>query len=133
LSYATLANLPVINGIYTAILPGMAYVIFGTSMHLGLGPVALVSILTGQLVIQYGIDYVKDPQEAVDFAGECALAVGTIFAVLSVLNLGDMINLISHPVMVSMVVLIRLPAPNLIFFIFAYSLDSLPQLHATLA
>ena len=78
----------------------MAYVIFGTSMHLGLGPVALVSILTGQLVIQYGIDYVKDPQEAVDFAGECALAVGTIFAVLSVLNLGDMINLISHPVMV---------------------------------
>mmetsp|Transcript_10919 Transcript_10919/g.15023 ORF Transcript_10919/g.15023 Transcript_10919/m.15023 type:complete len:416 (+) Transcript_10919:40-1287(+) len=99
LSYATLANLPVINGIYTAILPGMAYVIFGTSMHLGLGPVALVSLLTGQLVTQYGIDYVKHPQDAVDFASEAALAVGTIFAVLSVLNLGDMINLISHPVM----------------------------------
>lgn len=89
------------NGLYNAILPSIAYVIFGTSMHLGLGPVALVSILTGQLIVQYGIDYTNNPDEAIAFAGEAALAVGTIFAVLSVLNLGDLINFISHSVMVN--------------------------------
>lgn len=90
--------MPVINGIYTAILPGAGYVVFGTSMHLGLGPVALVSILTGQLVLNYGIK--PGTQEAVDFTGEAALAVGTIFCVLSIFNLGDLISYISHPVMV---------------------------------
>eukprot|EP01035_Chromulina_nebulosa_P028440 gene28440-37541_t len=99
ISYAQLANVPAINGIYTSILPGAAYVIFGTSMHLGLGPVALVSILTGQLVLNYGIDYTTNPQDAVDFTGEAALAVGTIFAVLSLFNLGELITYISHPVM----------------------------------
>ena len=98
ISYATLANVPVVNGIYTAILPGAAYVVFGTSMHLGLGPVALVSILTGQLVLNYGI--APGSQEAVNFTSEAALAVGTIFAVLSIFNLGDLITYISHPVMV---------------------------------
>eukprot|EP01035_Chromulina_nebulosa_P020825 gene20825-26993_t len=97
ISYATLANVPVIHGIYSAILPGAGYVIFGTSMHLGLGPVALVSILTGQLVLNYGIK--PGSQEAVDFTGEAALAVGTIFCVLSIFNLGDLITYISHPVM----------------------------------
>ena len=41
-----------------------------------------------QLVVNYNIDYVNDPQSAVDFAGEAALAVGTILTVMSVLNLG---------------------------------------------
>ena len=59
---------------------------------------ALVSILTGQLVLNYGIK--PGSQEAVDFTGEAALAVGTIFCVLSIFNLGDLITYISHPVMV---------------------------------
>lgn len=67
-------------------------------MHLGLGPVALVSILTGQVVLNYGIDYTTNPQDVVDFTGEAALAVGTIFAVLSLFNLGELITYISHPV-----------------------------------
>lgn len=75
-------------------------------MHLGLGPVALVSILTGQLVVNYGINYTKYPQDAVDFTGEAALAVGTIFCILAVLNLGDLINFVSHPVMVILYILI---------------------------
>ena len=50
---------------------------------------------------QYGIDWNKMPQDAVDFTGEAALAVGTIFGLLAVLNLGDLIHLISHPVMVT--------------------------------
>ena len=38
LSYAQLANLPAINGLYTAILPSVTYVFFGSSMQLAVGP-----------------------------------------------------------------------------------------------
>ena len=70
-------------------------------MHLGLGPVALVSILTGQLVTQYGI--APGTPDAVDFTGEAAMAVGVLFTVLSIFNMGDLVYFISHPVMVSIV------------------------------
>ena len=54
-----------------------------------------------QLVTQYGIDWKNDKQGAVDFTGEASLAVGLIFCGLSLFNLGDLIHLISHPVMVA--------------------------------
>ena len=92
--------MPPINGIYAAILPSVAYVIFGSSMHLGLGPAAIVAILAGELVVNYNINYTANPQAAVDFLGEVALVVGTCFCILSVLNLGDFIHLLSHSVMV---------------------------------
>ena len=57
LSYAKLANLPAINGLYAAILPSATYVFFGTSMQLAVGPVAIVSLLTGQVVAKYQPDY----------------------------------------------------------------------------
>eukprot|EP01035_Chromulina_nebulosa_P038328 gene38328-51769_t len=71
ISYAQLAKVPTINALYASILPGVAYVIFGTSMHLDLGPVAVLSILTGQLVTRYGVTPYS--QDAVDLAGEAAL------------------------------------------------------------
>jgi MFS superfamily sulfate permease-like transporter len=68
-------------------------------MQLCVGPVALVSLLTGQLINQYNIDYVNNPEEAVAFAGEAALAVGVILVGLSISKLGNMIQFVSHPVM----------------------------------
>jgi SulP family sulfate permease len=80
-------------------MTGAAYAFFGSSGQLCVGPVALVSLLTGELINSYGIDYVNNPQEAVDFAGEVALAVGLVLVVMSLLNLGNLIRFISHPVM----------------------------------
>lgn len=99
LSYAQLANLPPINGLYTAVLPAAFYTFFGSSMQLCVGPVALVSLLTAQLINQYGINYTANPAEAVDFAQEAAIAVGLILVCMSLLNLGHLIRFISHPVM----------------------------------
>lgn len=99
ISYAQLAKVPTINALYASILPGAVYVIFGTSMHLDLGPVAVLSILTGQLVTRYGVTPYS--QDAVDLAGEAALAVGTIFCALSIFNVGDLMRFVSYPVMVN--------------------------------
>ena len=50
LSYAALANLPPIQGLYAAIMPSATYVFLGTSMQLAVGPVAIVSLLTGKQI-----------------------------------------------------------------------------------
>jgi sulfate permease, SulP family len=92
-----LANLPAINGLYTATLPSATYTFFGSSMQLAVGPVALVSLLQAELITTYGITPGSD--EAVDFAGECAIAIGFILTMMSLFNLGDLIRFISHPVM----------------------------------
>ena len=99
LSYATLANLPPIYGLYTVVLPSAVYALFGSSMSLAVGPVALMSLMTGALVTSYGINYEEDPTSAIDLAAEIAFCMGIILMTLSLLNLGQYIRLISHPVM----------------------------------
>ena len=97
LSYAKLANLPPINGLYTLVLPSAFYAFFGSSMILAVGPVAIVSLLMGQLVTNYGIK--AGTEEAVRFAGEVSVAVGTILLIMSVINFGNVIRFVSFPVM----------------------------------
>lgn len=97
LSYATLANLPPVNGLYCAVLPSFFYTFFGSSLQLAVGPVAIVSLLMGQLISKYGI--APGSAESVDFAGEVCLAMGTILAVLCFVNAGNFIRYISFPVM----------------------------------
>ncbi|CAI5473346.1 unnamed protein product [Closterium sp. Yama58-4] len=46
MSYAKLAGLPPIYGLYSAFVPILSYVVFGSSRQLAVGPVAIVSILT---------------------------------------------------------------------------------------
>jgi hypothetical protein len=99
LSYAQLANLPPISGLYASILPIIGYAIFGSSLQLQVGPVALVSLLTSELIIKYGVDYTNDVELALDTAAQAALCCGIILVVMSILNLGRLINFISMPVM----------------------------------
>ena len=98
LSYATIANLPPINGLYASIFPNITYVFFGTSMQLALGPVAIVSSLVGGLVSAYGNE--AGSLGAVDTAIQAALAMGIILFVMGLLNLGILIRFISKPVLV---------------------------------
>lgn len=99
MSYAQLANLPALNGLYCAILPSAVYTFFGSSLQLAVGPVALVSLMTGEIVVHYVPDYATNPQQAIACATQTALCVGIILTVMSVLNLGHFINFLAHPVM----------------------------------
>ena len=45
MSYASIAGLPYIYGMYAACTPAMVYAIFGQSRQLAVGPVAMVSLL----------------------------------------------------------------------------------------
>jgi len=83
--------------LYTIILSSAFYAFFGSSMILAVGPVAIVSLLMGQLVTEYGIK--TGSVEAVNFAGEVSIAVGLIMLILSVVNFGNVIRFVSFPVM----------------------------------
>lgn len=99
LSYATLANVPPVNGLYCAILPSAMYTFFGSAMTLAVGPVAIVSLLTGEIIISKVPNYATDTKAAVDLAGQIALCVGIILVAFSIFNCGNFIRYISHPVM----------------------------------
>lgn len=101
LSYATLANIQPIQGLYAAVLPSAVYILYGSSLQLSVGPVAVVSLLTGQLVAQFVPNFSQPEyyQDASDLAAEVALAVGAVMTILAVFNMGNFVRYISHPVM----------------------------------
>jgi len=102
LAYGLLAGLPAINGLYAAIIPSFAYVVLGSSMQLAVGPVAVVSLLTGEIVSKYqtlsssSAGYVE---ECLDITAQACICVGVILTIMGILNLGKLIHFISHPVM----------------------------------
>ena len=99
LSYAKLANLPPVNGLYTCILPAAVYCVFGTSMQLAVGPVAIVSLLAGKIVAQYQPDFATNTVGAVDTAAQACICMGIIMCGMAIFNLGSFIQFISQPVM----------------------------------
>jgi sulfate permease, SulP family len=97
MAYALLAGLPPQVGLYAAVVPLLVYALVGTSRHLAVGPVALVSVLT--LSVLSNADAQTDA-ERVTAAATLALMVAVILVVLGALRLGFLVNFISHSVLV---------------------------------
>lgn len=115
MSYANVAGLKYIYGLYSACVPSLVYAFFGQSRQLSLGPVALVSLL-----IEAGLrDQLTEEQCPEWYAGNrsveqsslesCAdeyaklailtsFAVGFIQVLASIMKLGFMISFLGHPV-----------------------------------
>jgi high affinity sulfate transporter 1 len=99
MAFGRLAGLPAVYGLYTALLPPVAYAFLGTSMHLSVGPFALVSMLTAQgisLVVPHPNAH---PAAAIAAASVLALTSGLILLALGFLRLGFIATLLSDPVL----------------------------------
>ncbi|XP_052269419.1 prestin-like [Dreissena polymorpha] len=53
MAYAMLAEMPPVVGLYLSFFPVIIYYIFGTSKHVSMGTVAVVSLLTGSVVARF--------------------------------------------------------------------------------
>ncbi len=95
MAYAMLAGLPPIYGLYAAIVPQLIYAIFGTSRQLGVGPVAMDSLLVAVTVSQFAQ---VESTEYINLAILLALMVGVIQLLMGFLRLGVLVNFLSHPV-----------------------------------
>ncbi|CAM6047026.1 unnamed protein product [Sphagnum compactum] len=98
LAYAKLAGLKPVYGLYTSFVPPLIYAALGSSRHIAIGPVAVVSILLGTL-LKNEISDTNDPNylrlalTANFFAGVVQAAVGFV-------RLGFVIYFLSHATVV---------------------------------
>ncbi len=95
LAYAMLAGMPPETGLYASMLPLLAYALFGSSMTLAVGPVAVISLMTATALT--GLAAPGSP-EYVALAGQLALISGVLLILFGLLRLGFMASLLSHPV-----------------------------------
>ncbi|KAK3815507.1 MAG: sulfate transporter family-domain-containing protein [Benniella sp.] len=95
MSYAKVAGLPVQHGLYSAYIGAIFYCFMGTSKDLTIGPTAVISLITGELVAQLAGRYTP-----VQVAGLSCLAVGTLIMLLGVLQLGIILDFFPSTVLV---------------------------------
>jgi sulfate permease, SulP family len=94
-AYAGLAGMPLITGLYAALLPSLVAVLFGSSTRLSVGPAALTCVLIGA-----SLTGLAEPGSAqwVNLAVWLAILSGVMQLALGALSLGWLLNLVSSPV-----------------------------------
>jgi SulP family sulfate permease len=95
MAYGMLAGLPPQVALYASVLPLLLYAAFGSSRTLAVGPVGLMSLMTGATLLELNI---TEPAAMVMAAHTLALLVGGILLLMRVARLGSIINFLSHPV-----------------------------------
>ncbi|XP_074558582.1 sulfate transporter 4.1, chloroplastic-like [Curcuma longa] len=95
MSYAKLASLNPIYGLYGGFVPVFVYAIFGSSRQLAVGPVALTSLLVSNVLTP-----IVDPSDKLytELAILMSLMVGIFECLMGLLRLGWLIRFVNHSV-----------------------------------
>lgn len=93
MAYALLAGLPPIVGLYAATVPLLAYALLGSSRHLAVGPVAIVSLL---VYVACGKLATPGSPEYLGAALQLALLTGLLQLALGLLRAGFLVNFLSR-------------------------------------
>lgn len=97
MAYAQLAGMPAYYGLYAAFLPAIVAAMWGSSSQLSTGPVALVSLLTAAALAPLAV---PGSERFIALAILLAFLSGLIKIALGAFRLGEVVNFVSHPVMV---------------------------------
>lgn len=95
MAYAMLAGLPPVMGLYAATFPLILYALFGSSRHLAVGPVAMISLL-----VFTGVSSLAEPgsYHFIQLVLLLSLMVGVFQVLLGLLGAGFFINFVSQAV-----------------------------------
>ncbi|KAJ6711602.1 SULFATE TRANSPORTER 3.4-RELATED [Salix purpurea] len=94
ISYAKLANLPPIVGLYSSFVPPLIYAILGSSRHLGVGPVSIASLIMGSMLSET-VSPRDEPILYLKLAFTATFFAGLFQASLGLLRLGFVIDFLS--------------------------------------
>src|SRR5262245_26278116 len=97
MAYAQVAGLDPVVGLWSAILPGIAYALLGTSRHVSVGPDSTTAVMVAAAVAPLAAG---DPVRYALLATATALVVGAICVAGGLLRLGFLGDLLSHPLLV---------------------------------
>ncbi|PCE64468.1 SulP family inorganic anion transporter [Sediminicola luteus] len=95
MAYAMVAGLPPVYGLYAALLPVLIYAFLGTSRQLGVGPVAMDSLL---VAAGLGVMSISSIEAYLSLVVLLCFLVGAIQMILGVFRLGFLVNFLSRPV-----------------------------------
>lgn len=99
ISYAKLANLPPILGLYSSFVPPLVYAIMGSSKDLAVGTVAVASLLIASFLGQE-VNYNENPKLYLHLAFTATFFAGVFQASLGLLRLGFIVDFLSHAAIV---------------------------------
>ncbi|KAH1072033.1 hypothetical protein J1N35_024361 [Gossypium stocksii] len=99
ISYAKLANLPPILGLYSSFIPPLVYAMMGSSRDLAVGTVAVASLLTASMLGQE-VNAAQNPTLFLHLAFTATLFAGILQASLGLLRLGFIVDFLSHATIV---------------------------------
>ena len=95
-AYATLAHMPLVTGIYAAMLPALVGVLFGGSSRLSVGPTALTCLMVSAALT--GMASPGSP-DWVMLVIWLSLLTGLFQLALGVLRFGWLLNIVNAPVL----------------------------------
>ncbi|KAK4484160.1 hypothetical protein RD792_011381 [Penstemon davidsonii] len=99
ISYAKLANLPPIVGLYSSFVPPLIYAVLGSSRDLAVGPVSIASLIMGSMIRQE-VSPIKDPILFLQLAFSSTFFAGLFQASLGFLRLGFIIDFLSKATLI---------------------------------
>ncbi|KAJ7977351.1 sulfate transporter 3 1 [Quillaja saponaria] len=99
ISYAKLANLPPILGLYSSFIPPLIYAMMGSSKDLAVGTVAVASLLIGSMLGKE-VNATENPKLYLHLAFTATFFAGVVQASLGVLRLGFIVDFLSHATIV---------------------------------
>ncbi|WCJ40709.1 sulfate transporter 3 4 [Euphorbia peplus] len=99
ISYAKLANLPPIIGLYSSFVPPLIYSILGSSRHLAVGPVSIASLVMGSMLSEV-VSPTQDQILYLKLAFTSTFFAGLFHASLGLLRLGFIIDFLSRATLV---------------------------------
>ncbi|XP_021280360.1 sulfate transporter 3.1-like [Herrania umbratica] len=99
ISYAKLANLPPILGLYSSFIPPLVYAMMGSSRDLAVGTVAVASLLTASMLGQE-VNAAENPKLYLHLAFTATFFAGLLQASLGLLRLGFIVDFLSHATIV---------------------------------
>ncbi|KAL1321261.1 hypothetical protein AAHE18_14G115700 [Arachis hypogaea] len=99
ISYAKLANLPPIVGLYSSFVPPLVYAVLGSSRDLAVGPVSIASLVLGSMLRQE-VSPTTDPLLFLQLAFTSTFFAGLFQASLGILRLGFIIDFLSKAILI---------------------------------
>ncbi|CAL5430691.1 unnamed protein product [Camellia sinensis] len=99
ISYAKLANLPPIVGLYSSFVPPLVYAVLGSSRDLAVGPVSIASLVLGSMLRQE-VSPANDTVLFLQLAFSSTFFAGLFQASLGILRLGIIIDFLSKATLI---------------------------------
>ncbi|KAL6586158.1 putative sulfate transporter 3.5 [Orobanche minor] len=95
ISYANLAKLPPIIGLYSSFVPPLVYAVFGSSNHLAVGTVAACSLLIAETIGEKASP-TDNQQLYVSLVFTATLFSGLLQTLMGILRLGILVDFLAH-------------------------------------